>query len=305
METKETGQQDMARKNENIYRGAILALILGIAVLSFFLITSRRTLQDVRQEREITAELNLGLQMELDSVLFEYNQARQEYDMTIVEKDSIIQASAKEIQQLIARQADYNRIRRQLNALREVTQTYVHEIDSLHTVARELRAENVQIKENLRQVQQRTTELVQDKQLLEGKVEKAAVLRAYQMQADAIRLRTRDREEETDRARRAEQLRLCFTLAENPIAPPGIYNLYMRIAGPDESILRLSDDDIYSFVFQQDTLQYSVKGTIDYRNREISACLYWERTGEFEPGVYSISLFTDDARLGETSVTLR
>lgn len=305
METKGTNQQGLAKKNENIYRGTILVLVLGIAVLSFFLITSRRTLQDVRQEQQLTAELNLGLQNELDSVLFEYNHARQEYNMTIEEKDSIIQASAKEIQQLIARQADYNRIRRQLNALREVTQSYVHEIDSLHTVARELRAENVQIKEDLRQVQQRTTELVQDKQVLEGKVEQAAVLRAYQMQADAIRLRSRGREEETDRARRAEQIRLCFSLAENPIAPSGTYNLYMRIAGPDESILRLSDEDIYSFVFEQDTLQYSVKGTIDYQNEEVSACLYWERMAEFEPGVYSVSLFTDNIRLGETSVTLR
>ena len=305
MGTTGNDPQGITGKNEKIYRATILVLVLGIAVLSFFLITSRRTLQDVRYERELTAELNLGLQHELDSVLFEYNRAREEYDISIEEKDSLIEASAKEIQQLIARQADYNRIRRQLNALREVTQQYVHEIDSLHTVARTLRAENVQIREEMRQVQRRTVELTQDKEVLEGKVEKAAVLRAYQLRAEAIRLRTRDREEETDRARRAEQIRLCFTIAENPIAPAGEYNFYMRIAGPDEAILRISDDDMYSFVHEQDTLQFSVRGILEYQNREVSACLYWERTEEFEPGLYTISLYTDGVRLGETSLTLR
>ncbi len=293
-------------RNEKIYRGTIIVLVLIIGALTFMLITSRQSLKDVTHEKEVTSVINEELQSELDAVLAEYQMVKLEYDSVLTDKDSIIQANAKEIERLIARQADYHRIRRQLNLLREVTQNYVHEIDSLYNENKVLKAENVQIREEMQRAQTRTTELTQDKEVLESKVEVASALRAHPIQADPIRLRGRhDREDETDRARRAEQIRVCFTIVENPIATPGNHNVYMRVAGPDDAILRLSDTDAYSFTHGQDTLQYSVKGTVNYQNRDTDVCLYWQRTAEFEPGVYLISLFTDEYRLGETSVTMR
>jgi hypothetical protein len=306
METTNQGAQPgFDNRNEKIYKGTILALVVIIALLSFFLITSRKSLKEAENLRTVTEELNMDLQWELDSVLADYNQVKLEYDSILVDKDSIIQASAQEIQQLIARQADYNRIRRQLNGLREVTQNYVKEIDSLVTVNQVLRAENVQIKEEIRQVRARTTELSQDKEVLEGKVELAAALRAYQMDAAAIRIRGAGREDETDRARRAEQIRVCFSIAENPIAPQGNRNIYMRIAAPNGDILRVSDGDAHAFVHEGDTLQFSIREVVDYQNEELTKCLYWQRLAEFEPGLYLISLYTDEFKLGETSVALR
>lgn len=298
----QTGSDD---RNGKIYRITILVLVVMIALLTFFLITSRRSLKEVTLDREYTEQLNMQLQIELDSVLEEYNLVKLEYDSILLDKDSIIQASAREIQQLIARQADYNRIRRQLNGLREITQNYVREIDSLVTVNQVLRAENVQIREEIQQVRARTTALAQDKEILTEKVEVASTMRAYQISAAAVRIRARDREEETDRAARAERIRVCYTLAENPIAEAGYQNIYVRIAAPDGQILRISDDDAYSFRHAQDTLQFSIVDRVNYQNLDISSCIYWDRMAEFEPGMYLISLYTDEIRLGETSVLLR
>lgn len=306
MDTMSTGNQNgNDDRNAKIYRITIISLVVVIALLTFFLITSRRSLKEVSLDRAFTEQLNMELQAELDSVLFEYNTMKLEYDSILLDKDSIIQASATEIQRLIARQADYNRIRRQLNGLREITQNYVREIDSLVTVNQVLRAENVQIKEEIQQVRARTTALVQDKEVLTEKVEVASVLRAYQISAAAVRIRSRDREEETDRAVRAERIRVCFTLAENPIAQAGPMNVFVRIAGPDNQILRLGDTDQFAFIHQQDTLQFSMKGSVNYQNQDITSCLYWERIAEFEPGSYLISLYSDEMKLGETSVFLR
>ncbi len=245
------------------------------------------------------------LQLELDSVLKEYHMVKIEYDSILTDKDSIIQANAREIQSLIARQADYYRIRRQLNLLREVTQNYVKEIDSLYTENKVLKAENVQMREEIRQVQRRTTELTQNKVELETKVEVASALRAYQIEATPFRIRGRGREDETDRAGRAEQVRVCFLIGENPITPAGDHNVYMRIADPYGQILRVSDDLVHSFTYQEDTLQYSVRGSINYQNRQMNKCLTWQRIAEFEPGIYYISLYTDEYRLGESAFELR
>ena len=306
METMSTtNRQGPGGRNEKIYRITIILLVVAVALLTFFLITSRRSLKEVTLDRQYTEQLNMALQAELDSVLFEYNEMKFLYDSVLVDKDSIIQANAKEIQQLIARQADYNRIRRQLDGLRVITQNYVREIDSLVTVAQELRDENVQIRDEIRQVRARSTALAQDKEVLTGKVEAASALRAYQLNATAVRLRGRDREEETDRADRAERFKICYTLAANPIAPGGTQNIYVRIAAPDGRIFRISDADAYSFAFEGNVLQFSVVDRLNYQNQDVSSCVYWDRTEEFAPGLYLISLYTDNNRLGETSVLLR
>lgn len=305
METKGNVKPEAKKNNEKIYRIAILVLGLLVLLLGILWFTSRQSLKKVRTERVITEELNRGLQHELDSVLDDYYDFKMEYDSVLADKDSVIQANAEEIQDLIRRQEDYYRIRRQLNMLREITQNYVHEIDSLHTENRVLKAENVQMRDEIEQVTRRTTELTEDKQQLESQVELASELRAYQIDPFSFRIRGRGRESETDRARRVEQIRVCFLIGENPIVPAGELNIYMRIADPDGNILRLSDTMEHAFLHQEDTLQYSVSKVVDYQNQELNTCLTWQRTEEFEPGVYAISLFTDEHRLGETALELR
>jgi hypothetical protein len=300
MENK--SQSGFDKKNDRIYKGTIIVLLLIIGVLAVMLFTSR---QSFKVERETATLLNTELQHELDSLLADYNMIKMEYDSVLVDKDSIIMANAEEIQRLIASQADYYRIRRQLNLLQDVTKSYVRDIDSLVTLNQVLKDENVAYRQEIQRATIRTTALEQDKEELVSKVEVASALRAYQFSAEAIRIRSRGREEATDRASRAEQIKVCFSIAENPIARSGNHNVYLRISGPDNAILRVSDDDAYSFIHGSDTLQFSASTVVDYQNRETDVCLYWQRMAEFQPGLYVITLYTDEFRLGETAITLR
>lgn len=296
---------DSGGKSAIFFRIALLVLIVLVIVLGFLWITSRQTLQEVTLEREKSLALNKELQFELDSVLTEYYNVKMEYDSVLHEQDSIIQASAREIQSLLARQADYYRIRRQLDLLRDITQNYVKEIDSLHTINEVLKAENIQMREEIRLEQRRTTELAQDKAVLETKVEVASELRAYQVNAFPFRIRGRDRENETDRAGRVEQVRVCFLIGENPISAPGEYNLYMRIADPNGNILRESDDIAHSFIHAGDTLQYSARDSFHYKNQRLNKCITWQRVDEFLPGKHEVTLYTDNYYLGSTAFELR
>lgn len=300
MENK--SQSGFDKRNDRIYKGTIIVLLLIIGVLAVMLFTSR---QSFKVERETATLLNTELQQELDSLLADYNMVKMEYDSVLVDRDSIIMANANEIQRLIASQADYYRIRRQLNMLQEITQNYVRDIDSLVTINQVLKDENVAFRQEIQRATVRTTELEADREELASMVEVGAALRAYQFSAEAIRIRSRGREEATDRASRAEQIKVCFSIAENPIARSGNINVYMRISGPDGAILRISDDDAYSFTHGGEVFQFSASTVVDYNNRETDLCLYWQRTSEFEPGMYVITLYTDEFRLGETALTLR
>jgi len=300
-----TNPQTTNSKNDSIYKGTIAVLLIIIAVLTFMLITGRRAMKEVSTENIATAQLNTELQAELDSVLQEYNIVKYEYDSILTQQDSIIQANAREIEKLIAERGDYRRIRRQLNSLREITQNYVREIDSLYTENRVLKAENVEMQQEIQRVTRRTTELAETQQVLEGQVEAASVLRAFQIDATPLRLRRADREEETDRASRAQRIKVCFTVAANPVANSGNKNVYVRIAEPNGNILRLGDDDRYSFTHGSDTLQFTIRGEFNYINQDTRVCLNWDKNKDLEPGIYLVSVFTDQFRLGESQFSLR
>ncbi len=306
MENQEIKHTNNTKRNEVIYRITILVLVLLVLFLTILWISCRQSLIEMTTQREIAAELNVGLQSELNHVLDEYQMVKQEYDSVLVDKDSIIGASAREIQNLINRQADYNRIRRQLNLLREITQNYVREIDSLYSENQVLKAMNVQMREEIEIAQRRTSELTVDKMLLEWKVEEASTLRAYEIEVTPFRMRGRgDREDETDRARRVEQIRVCFKIGENPIVEAGDHTAYMRIVDPFGVVLQAGDGADHMIVLEGDTLQYSMKDSFNYQNQVKHTCLTWQRVDEFEQGVYAISLFTDDSLLGETILELR
>lgn len=302
---KNTSMTDIKKRNENVYKGTILVLVVIIGILTFMLIIGRQTLQEVSTEKTIAEELNVELKEELQDVLTEYNMVKMEYDSVLTRQDSIIQANAREIEQLIAQQSDYRRIRRQLNLLREITQNYVREIDSLYTENRVLKAENVEMQQEIQRFTRQTTQLAETKELLEGQVEVASALRAFEINATPIRLRGRGREEETDRARRTDRIRVCFTVAANPVASPGNKNAYVRIANPDGNILRLGDGDRYAFTIGEDTLQFTMRGQFNYINEDTNVCLDWDKQEDFEEGMYLVSLFTDEFRLGETLFSLR
>lgn len=314
MENKEKSNQQASKSsqmskekkaNENVYKSTIIILVILIGVLTFMLITSRQSLKEVSTERSIVTELNLELEKELDSILAEYTRVKQGYDSVLTKQDSIIQANAEEIRRLIAQQTDYRRIRRDLEALQRITQNYVREMDSLYTVNKVLRDENIVMQQEIQRFTRQTTELAQTKEELEGKVEVAAALRAFQINATPIRIRGRGREEETDRARRTDQIKVCFTVAANPVASTGNKNAYVRIADPAGNILRVSDDERYSFIFGADTLQFTMRDQFNYLNMDTEVCMDWYGTEEYDEGMYLVSIFTDEYRLGETQFSLR
>ena len=296
---------NITEKKENIYKFTIIALIVIVGVLTVLLLTGRKSMNEMAAEQDTISAANIELKAELNALLEEYNAIKYEYDSVLVFQDSIIQANAREIERLIAQQVDYRRIRRQLNLLREITQNYVREIDSLHAENRVLKAEKDVLQREVERYTQETRVLTQSKEDLEGKVEVASALRAFQISAQPLRLRGAGREEATDRAARTERVKVCFTVAANPVANAGNQNAYIRIADPAGRILRLSDGDEHAFIHGVDTLQWSVRGEFNYRNTDTDLCVYWDRREDFPVGTYLVSIYTDEYKLGETQFSLR
>jgi hypothetical protein len=305
----ETNDKQTANK---IYKVIIAVLIAIIGVLVWQLVVTKIEIKTIIVEKGKSVTQSQELQTELDSLLTEHKKIKKEYSgLTgkMAAKDSVIQSYADEIQRLIASQADYGRIKRKLEFLRSITQGYVAQIDSLYTVNRNLKNENKKITEDFNKEKEKTTELTKDKEDLATKVTTASTLKAYNISGVGIRTKQNGKkEEDAEKAKRVDKLKISFTLSENLIIPPGEKTIYVRIARPDSQVLCMGSEDTYSFMFNGQRLQYSLKQDINYQNKAQNITLYWVKTTKNESamkGVYNVSVFCDDTNIGESSFELK
>ncbi|MBW6492636.1 MAG: hypothetical protein K0B15_15745 [Lentimicrobium sp.] len=285
----------------------IVILIAALALLAWLYLSTRSRLGGLLEEKEMQ---RVEQQRELDSLIAEHNSIKIEYGTfsdSLAAKDSVIQANAIEIRKLLDTQYEFYKVKKKLDRLRTISQGYLKQIDSLYTVNQELKVENEQIRSSYQREQQKTSTLEKDKEALSEKVNMAAVLRAYKITAAGVR-GSGAKEQVTDKARRAEKIKVCYTLGENPLLSAGAKNIYIRISRPDKLILTYGKGDDYSFNYKGEILQYTMKETVNYQNLSMDVCSYWVNRSSKEnlpEGGYIVSVYTDDFEIGQTSFELK
>ena len=288
------------RKKEKTLYWVIILLVIALGVSLYYGVR-------VSAQKQESYAHGVELQSELNQVMDEYNTVKLEnQDLTsqLSEKDSVIMANRKEIEKLIASQADYRKIKRKLELLRAITQDSVVRIDSLVTVNKQLEEENIQMKEEVSRVQERNTQLTVDKQRLE---EVASTFKAYDLNAATFRVRGDGKEIATDRAPRITRIGITFILSENKGVKAGKKFIYARISRPDGVVMSVGDDDLYSFEMDGEKYQYTIKEEIDYENQSMPVKMVWDRIsdGAAMEGKYDVMLYMDGKEIGRTAFMVR
>lgn len=298
--------------NEKKYKRIIAILSVIIALLIVWLIVEKSRIHTIYVEKEAIVAHGTELQSELDSLMKEHNKIKSEYgeiSAQLSEKDSIILANAQEIQKLIATQGDYKKTKRKLELLRGITQGYLTQIDSLYKVNQALTDENYKFKKEIGKEKQINSELTKEKESLTEKVNLGSVLKAYNVKTSTVKLRSGgSKEVETDRAKRIERVNICFTLSENKITKSGSKTVYVRIARPDNVIVCEGKEDIYTFEYQGQRIQYSMKKEINYDNKSQEVCLSWNKKDPNAPamvGKYNVAIFVDGYEIGQSQFELK
>ena len=296
--------QNSSSRKYKIYL-SILALLL--LVLLFWLFIQRSQLMKLVREKEAQ---KIELQHNLDSLMAEHNKIRISYGAlsdTLKAKDSLIQVNALEIKKLLDTQWEYNIIRKKFERLQKVAQGYVHQMDSLYTVNRELTAENDRIRQVVKTEQNRNQNLMKDKEELKEKMNQAAYMKAYDVTATPLKLKSGGAKEQvTDKASRTDRIRICFTIGENPLVTPGKKNVYVRLVRPDNVVVIKSKYDTFDFNGQ--TLAYSLREDIDYQGKSMNVCVSWTKRENDIPamkGKYMVMVFADDKEIGTGSFDLK
>ena len=298
--------QDNPLKKWVIILGALAGLFLcSTLYLAFF---AKPTTNRVYKEVE---NKNFELQSELDSLLAEHNRIKEQYGELsdqLSEKDSIIMANAAEIEKMINSHADYNRIKKQLARLQNISQEYVKEMDKLYQENKALKEENQQVRADLEQEREVTRTMQKSNEDLTQKISNAATFKAYNLKSGGYLVRNKGSEEPTEKASKVKRIKTTLMLGENSLIEPGPVNIYCRIAIPETGkVLTMGSGDTYSFVHNGQRLQYSCKTVVNYNNKAENITMDWDLMSDDKAikGQYSVQLYTDDQFLGECYFTLK
>lgn len=276
-----------------------LSLVLVALLAVFFMQRS-----DYRQiVSEISAEKD-SIQFELSRIIVGYDSLRTEND-TINEQLYNAQTKVKdlllEVEQ--TKRLSIERITRyqqEVTTLRDIMRNYVVQIDSLNRRNQILMAENLEVKEQVRQVESQNIQLSQEKQRLEQNLQRAAQLEASGLVAEGVN----NRDRETRAANRATMIRINFTLNRNITARRGAKNIYVRIMRPDQLLLSKSPDHL--FQYEDLRIQYSAMREVNYEGNDLPVAIYWDNEGKpFMTGIYTIDVFADGNNIGTTTLELR
>jgi len=302
-------ESEKSKKQTPIWLYVLLGLLAAALV---FFVVKNSSLRTDKEALEAEKEMQrLDFQAEVDSLMKVHNELKENYgelSEELAEKDSIIQADAVEIKKLLDSQWDYYRVKKKLAQLQQISQHYVRQVDSLYTVNRELVAENERIREEYQNERQYSSNLSRQKEELTNKVNQAATMRIHNYTAQAVRFRGGSSETVTDKANRAERIRIDFTVAANELIDPGTKIFYVRIADPRKAIISKGTGDEYAFQSNGETLQFTEKVRVNYDGSETAVRAYYVKPDAYEmrPGTYFIDVYEQGGKLiGQTAVELK
>jgi hypothetical protein len=244
---------------------------------------------------------------EKESVMKDLQELKSTYDAAIAENTSMSDELIQERDKVVALMDDLNKskgdvskFRSQVQAMQGKMKTLVAENDELKKQNGVLTVQRDSTIVVLGESKKYNEVLVGQNEELAKTVEKGSKLSVLNTKTIAYKVKGSGKQVETDKASRADVLKVSFTIAENQIAKSGDKTYYVQVIDSKNNVL----GDKKTETFGDNTLTYSFKTTVQYENKSVNVSE--DLIGkDFEKGTYFINVFDNDELVSKTSFTLR
>ena len=144
--------------------------------------------------------------------------------------------------------------------------------------------------------------LVQNTELADV-VEGASVLQTTGLKGFGVIERSSGKLIPTERARRSDKIRVCYTVAKNPLTEAGDKEFYVQVIDPNSNVLGANNQA----EFEDKVLNYSLISHFNYENRNLNICEFISPNGDekFEKGRYIVNVFNEENLISTSEFTLR
>ncbi len=284
-------------------KGLTIVLLIIVLILAAIAGVLYSKLSDTKVEsvqvQQILENQKTSLESELTELQQQFGALQTNNDtlkVQVIEKqeriEKLLRINASNVQKIQLYQ-------KELGTLREVLKSYIAQVDSLNTRNIALTAENRNVRNQLQEVTSKNQELEQKQENLSSMVEKASVIGVADVTATGLNNRGR----ETDRLRNIAQIRVCCTVRANAVVNAGERSVFLRILNPSGNLLR--NPDGATFAFGENRIGCSAFRVIDYDNRDIPICIFWDNDASLMAGTYRVELYIDGNLAGNTSLLIR
>ncbi|MBZ4033653.1 hypothetical protein K6T82_02675 [Flavobacterium sp. 17A] len=278
-----------------------------IAVLAVLLIGSLVYIFKLSSDSEVVkTELTTSM-TEKESVMKDLQELKATYDAAIAENTSMSDELIQERDKVVALMDDLNKskgdvskYKSQVQAMQSKMKTLVAENDELKKQNGVLTTQRDSTIVVLGESKKFNEVLVGQNEELSKTVERGSKLSILNTKTAAYKLRSSGKQIETDKASRADILKISFTIAENQIAKSGDKTYYVQVIDAKNNVLGEKKTES----FGDNSLTYSFKTTVKYENKSVNVTE--DLPGkDFAKGTYFINVFDNDELVSKTSFSLR
>jgi len=278
----------------------LAVLLVGSLVYIFKMTTDVKTVQ---------SELKTTL-TEKETVMKNLQDLKTTYDAAISENTSMSDELTQERDKVVNLMDDLNKSKGDAASMKK----YKNQFLALQGNMKVLMAENEGLKKQnttlttqrdstvvvLGETKKNVEALTGQNQELSKTVEKASKLTVLNTRGSAYKLKSSGKQVATDKASRANVLKISFTIAENQVAQSGNKSYYVQVIDSKNNVL----GDKKTETFGENVLTYSFVSNVNYENKTVDVTENLPGK-DFAKGTYFVNIFDKDQLVSKTSFTLK
>ncbi|UUC43961.1 hypothetical protein [Flavobacterium cerinum] len=278
-----------------------------IVVLSLLLIGSLAYMYKMSTDNQTTEN---KIMSEKDKLNEELQAAIAKYDAAIADNTSLSSELTAEREKLIQLQKELEKSKGDAASLAKFKNDYLRlkrEMDNLMRENDGLKKQNAALTTQrdstqtvLNDARRVNDTLVSQNDQLAKTVEKASKLTVLNLQTTAVKQRSSGKQIDTDKARRADVLKVSFTIAENQVAKSGDKMYYIQIIDSKNNVLGEKRTE----TFGDKVLTYSFVKTVKYENKTVQVAQDLP-VENIEGGTFFVNIFDKGELVSKTSFTLK
>ena len=292
------------------FRLIIGTLVIALVVLGSFSYSNYNTLMENQKFVEQEKKLVQNELSEMISQFDKYDVKNKSISLQLEQSKSKMKIVLDSLKSYKLNASLISHYKKEIQSLKKENEDVIAMINNLQRENEALKANSQLIKSEIKKtglvsksLKERNDSLTKANLTLNKDIEEAKKLTISNVEAEGVKRITSSRIVNTNRANKANQLHVCFTLANNKFAEAGDKDLYIQILDPKNNIVA----DKGAVSFGKSSLIYSKKTTIEYHKKDVKVCtlIKTDDKEKLEKGLYFVNVFYKSERLGKTTIELK
>ncbi|MEZ4827978.1 MAG: hypothetical protein R3C61_17100 [Bacteroidia bacterium] len=303
-----------------------ILVIVGILVLSALAYFSVKYFSEKSANEENAETIdNLNNEiLQLEEKILNLEVAIEDQNMELAEKDKLLEEKYEELEAMVGRVAEakkenkaniakikqleshiselkglIDQYSKQIDYLKEQNRQLTGQVDSLVVIEGQLTMQN---KTLTARNEETTRELEQTRKI-------ASALKTKDFRFINIKKAGKKEVEEDEFSRRTmKDVRMCFTILENPITTPGERDVYLVYENPDGTVnTNFTAGFSGKFIHNDQEKVYTVMKSVNYDNDALEVCMDFSPAEEnkYQKGTQYVSVYCDGRLIGQGTFEIK